>query len=64
MQIGVDALAFFGQVEVGGNILATAHQVGVGCEHVLQPLFFAHDLLRSLRIRPQVRVGGLLFDFG
>jgi hypothetical protein len=31
---------------------------------VLQALFLAHHLLRSLRIRPQIRVGSLLFDFG
>ena len=64
LQIGVDALAFFRQIEVGRNVVAAAGQVGVGCKHVLQPLLFAHHLLGSLRIRPQVRVGGLLFNFG
>ena len=64
LQIAVDVFAFFGQIEVGGNIVAAARQVGVGCEHVLQALLFAHHLLGSLRIRPQVRVGGLLFNFG
>jgi hypothetical protein len=31
---------------------------------MLQTLLFAHDLLRALRIRPQIGVGGLLFNFG
>jgi hypothetical protein len=31
---------------------------------MFQPLFLAHHLLRVLRIRPQVGVGGLLFNFG
>jgi hypothetical protein len=30
---------------------------------MLQPLLFAQYLLGSLRIRPEVRVGGLLFNF-
>jgi hypothetical protein len=64
LQVRVNTLAFLGQVEVGGNIIAAARQVGVGREHVLQPLLFAHHLLGSLRVRPQIRVGGLLFDLG
>jgi len=31
---------------------------------MLQTLLLAHYLLGSLRIRPQIRLGGLLFDFG
>jgi len=31
---------------------------------VLQTLLLAHHLLRALRIRPQIRLGGLLLDFG
>jgi hypothetical protein len=31
---------------------------------MLQTLFLAHHLLGSLRIRPQIGVSGLLFDFG
>jgi hypothetical protein len=31
---------------------------------MLQTLLLAHHLLGSLRIRPQIRVGGLLFNFG
>ncbi len=64
LQVGIDIFAFFGEVEVGGDIVAAAREVGIGLEHMLQPLLFAHYLLRSLRIRPQVRVGGLLFNFG
>ena len=64
LQVRVDILAFFGEVEVGGDVVAAARQVGVGREHMLQPLLLAHDLLGSLRIRPQIRVGGLLFNFG
>ena len=48
----------------GRIVIAAARQVGVGCEHALQPLLFAHYLLGALRIRPQIRVGGLLFNFG
>ena len=64
LQVGVDVLAFFREIEVSGDVVAAARQVGVGREHVLQPLLFAHDLLRALGIRPQIRVGGLLFNFG
>jgi hypothetical protein len=64
LQVGVDVLAFFGQIEIRGNVFAAACQVGVVGEHVLQALFLAHDLLRALRIRPQVGVSGLLFNFG
>jgi len=31
---------------------------------VLQALLLAHHLLGSLRIRPQIRVGGLLLNLG
>jgi hypothetical protein len=31
---------------------------------MFKAFFLAHHLLRALRIRPQVRVGCLLFDFG
>src|SRR5271165_4510212 len=64
LQVGVDALAFFGEIEVGGNVFAAARQVGVVGEHVFQALLLAHHLLRALRIRPQIRVGRLLLNFG
>ena len=64
LEIGVDIFAFFGEVEVGGNVIAAARQLGVVGENLLQALFFAHHLLGSQRIRPQIGVGGLLFDFG
>jgi hypothetical protein len=63
-QFSVDILAFLRQFEVGGNVIAAPAEIGVGSKQVLQTLLLAHYLLRSLRIRPQIRVGGLLFDFG
>ena len=63
-QLGVNIFAFLRQFEVGGNVIAAAAQIGVCCQQMLQTLLFAHHLLRSLRIRPQIRVGGLLFNFG
>ena len=63
-QVGVDILAFLGEIEVGGDVVTAARQVGVGGEQVLQPLFLAHHALGILRIRPQIRVGSLLVNFG
>jgi hypothetical protein len=64
LQVGVYVFTFFGEVQVGGDIFAAAGQVGVVGKDVLEAFFLAHHLLRALRIRPQVRVGGLLFNFG
>ena len=63
-QLGIDILAFFRQFEVGGNVIAAAAKIGICRQQMLQTLFLAHHLLGSLRIRPQIRVGGLLFNFG
>ena len=63
-QVGVDVFAFAGQIEVGGDVVAMADEVGLGGQHIFQALFLAHHQLGFLRIRPEVRVGGLLFDFG
>ena len=63
-EIAIDVLAFFGEIEIGGNVVTPARQVGIGGEDVLQALLFTHHLLRTLRIRPQIRVGGLFFNFG
>ena len=64
VQVGVDVLAFAPQVEIGGNIFAPAHQIGLGRQHILQTFLLAHHLLGFLWIRPKARVGSLLFDFG
>ena len=63
-QFAVDVFAFLCQLKIGGDVIAAAGQIGVGREQVLQTLLFAHHLLRTLRIRPQIRLGGLLLDFG
>jgi hypothetical protein len=31
---------------------------------MLEPFFFAHHLLGFLRIRPEIRVGGLFLNLG
>jgi hypothetical protein len=62
-KIGFHVLAFACKVEVGGNVLGAPHEVSFSSEHVFQALLFPHDLLRFLRIRPQIRVGGLLVYF-
>jgi len=49
--------------KIGSDIVAGAPD-RVGGEHMLQTLLFTHDLMRSLRIRPQIGVGGLLLNFG
>ena len=63
-QVGVDVFAFVGQIKVRGNVVDAADQVGLGGQHVFEALFLAHHLLGFLGIRPEVRVGSLLFDFG
>ena len=63
-QIGIDILALFGQVKIGVNVVTAAAKVGVSSKRMLQTLLLAHDLLRALRIGPQVRLGRLLFNFG
>jgi len=52
------------QIEISFDVVAPAGQVSVGGEHMLQTLFLAHDLLGSLGIRPQIRVGSLLLNLG
>jgi len=52
LEFGVDVFSLKRQIEIGGNVIAAASQVGIGREHVLQALLLAHDLLRFLRIRP------------
>jgi hypothetical protein len=64
LQVGIHVFTFFGKIEVSVDIARAARQIGVGGEYVLQALLLAHDLLRALGIRPQVRVGCLLFNFG
>ena len=64
MQIGINILAYFGEVQVCMNVIAAAAQVSIGSQHVLQSLLLAHDLLRALRIGPQVRIRRLLVNFG
>jgi len=43
---------------------SSRRQVRVGGKQVLETLSLAHDSLGSFGIRPQVGVGGFLFDFG
>jgi hypothetical protein len=64
LQVAVDIFAFFRKIKIGRNISAAASQISVGGEHMFEALFLAHHLLGALRVRPQVRVGGLLVDFG
>ena len=63
-QVGFNVLAFAAQIEIGGDIVAPAHQFCLGGEHILQALFLAHDLLGFLRIRPKIGVSSLLVNFG
>ena len=63
-KLGFYVFAFTRQVKVGRNVASTPDQVGLGREHLLKAFFFAHYLLGSLRVRPQIRVGGLFIDFG
>jgi hypothetical protein len=64
LQVAIDVFAFFCQIEVGGNVIGAAGEIGVGGEHVLEALLLAHHLLRTQGVRPQIRFGSLLFDFG
>jgi hypothetical protein len=63
-QVGFNVLAFVAQVEIGGYVLAPAHQISLGSQHIFQALFLTHHLLRLLRIRPEIRVSSLLLNFG
>ena len=61
--VAFDILAFARQIEVCGDVLRAAEKVTLGREHVFEALLLAHDLLGPSWIRPEVRVGGLLFNF-
>jgi len=63
-EIGVDAFAFASQVEVGGNVVAVTDEVCLVGQHIFQALLLAHDRLGFLWIRPEIRIGGLLFYLG
>jgi len=39
-------------------------EVGFVGQHIFQALFFAHDLLGFLWIRPEIGFGSLFFDLG
>ena len=64
LQFGVDVFAFTGEIKIGADIIGAARQVAFQGQHVLQTLALTHHLLRSRRIRPEVRIGRLLFDLG
>ena len=63
-QVGVDVFTFAPQIKICRDIVPATRQIGIGGERMLQALLLAHHLLGFLRIRPQVRVGGLLLNFG
>jgi hypothetical protein len=62
-QVGLDVFAFFCEVEIGRNVFRAAQEVGLVGEHAFETLLLAHDLLRALRIRPQVGIGSVLIYF-
>jgi hypothetical protein len=62
-KIGVDVFTFLREIEIGGNVVGAAREIGVSGQYVLEAFFLAHHLLRALRIRPQIRVGCLFVDF-
>src|SRR5207248_5160021 len=57
-------LAFFCEIEVGRDVFRAPNEVSLVREQALETFFLAHDLLRPLRIRPQIGVGGLFVYFG
>jgi hypothetical protein len=62
-QVRFDTLAFAREIEVCGDVLRAAEKVSLGRQRVFEALLLTHDLLGSLWIRPEVRVGGLLINF-
>ena len=56
--------AFFRKIEIGGDVVRAPNEVSLVREQTLEAFFLTHDLLRSLRIRPQIRVCGLFVYFG
>src|ERR1700686_5462599 len=64
LQVGGDVLTFAGQIEIGGDVVSSARQVAFERQQAFQPLPLAHYLLRFFRIRPQIGIRRLLFDFG
>src|SRR6266404_7341763 len=63
LQIRRNILAFAGQIEIGGDVVSSARQVPFKRQQAFQPLALAHYLLRFCRIRPQIGIRRLLFDF-
>src|SRR5208282_4068013 len=55
---------FTGQIEIRGDVVGPARQVAFQRQHAFQALPFAHHLLRFFRIRPEIGIRRLLFDFG
>ena len=46
------------------DVIGAADKIAFQRQHCFQPLALAHHLLRFFRIRPQIRIRRLLFDFG
>src|SRR5262245_23615144 len=63
-QVGVYIFALAGQFEISGDVLSPPAKVSFGSQSAFQTLLFPHDLLRILRIRPEIWVGSLLLNFG
>ena len=63
-QVGVNILAFTGQIRICLDVVHSPRQISVCGQGALQTLLLAHYLLRFLRIRPQIRIGGLPVNFG
>jgi hypothetical protein len=51
------------EVEIRSDVLFAPDELRLGGEHGLQPLAFTHDRLRFFGVRPEIRVGNLLFNF-
>ena len=62
-EVGSDVFAFATEIKIGLDIFGALSKVGCGGENAFEPFLLPHNLLGAGRVRPQVGVGGLLFDF-
>ena len=63
-EVGLGVLAFFGEFEVGFDVVGAAGEFGVVGEEGFEAFAFAHERLRTRGVGPDGGVGDFFFDGG
>ena len=63
-EVWLGVFAFFGEFEVGFDVVGAAGKLCVVGEEGFEALALAHERLRTRGVGPDGGVGGLLFDDG